>query len=64
MVRLATPDDAAAFKAWLQEVAQKAADAGAEGGFLGFGGVAVSEAERSTLSEISVALTGGETAPT
>jgi len=41
---------------WLQGVAQKAAEAGTEGGFLGFGGVAVSEAEKSTLSEISLAL--------
>ena len=50
------PEDAVAFKAWLQEVAQKAAEAGTEGGFLGFGGVAVSEAEKSTLSEIAAAL--------
>lgn len=50
------PDDAAAFKAWLQQVAQKAAEAGTEGGFLGFGGVAVSDAERATLAEISAAL--------
>jgi hypothetical protein len=50
------PDDAAAFKAWLQVVAQKAAEAGTEGGFLGFGGVAVSEAEKATLGEISTAL--------
>ena len=50
------PGDAVAFKAWLQQVAQKAAEAGTEGGFLGFGGVAVSDAEKATLSEISVAL--------
>ena len=50
------PQDSVAFKAWLQEVAQKAAEAGTEGGFLGFGGVAVSEAEKSTLAEISAAL--------
>jgi hypothetical protein len=50
------PEDAVAFKAWLQEVAQKAAEAGTEGGFLGFGGVAVSEAEKATLGEVSVAL--------
>ena len=43
------PEDAPAFKAWLQEVAQKAAEAGTEGGFLGFGGVAVSDAEKATL---------------
>ena len=50
------PEDAHAFKAWLQEVAQKAAEAGTEGGFLGFGGVAVSDSEKATLAEISVAL--------
>jgi hypothetical protein len=50
------PEDAAAFKAWLQDVAQKAAEAGTEGGFLGFGGVKVSESEKATLAEISVAL--------
>lgn len=50
------PEDAAAFKAWLQDVAQKAAEAGTEGGFLGFGGVAVSPSEKATLAEISAAL--------
>jgi hypothetical protein len=56
------PDDAPAFKAWLQEVAQKAAEAGTEGGFLGFGGVAVSDAEKATLAEIARALSSGVTA--
>lgn len=50
------PQDAAAFRTWLQSVAQKAAEAGTEGGFLGFGGVAVSEAEKATLAEISASL--------
>jgi hypothetical protein len=50
------PEDATAFKDWLQEVAQKAAEAGTEGGFLGFGGVTVSDAEKATLAEISTAL--------
>ena len=54
-------EDAGAFKAWLRDVAQKAAEAGTEGGFLGFGGVAVSEAEKATLQEISSAL--GHRAP-
>jgi hypothetical protein len=55
------PEDSPDFKAWLREVAQKAAEAGTEGGFLGFGGVAVSDAEKATLAEISSAL--GPTAP-
>lgn len=56
------PEDATAFKAWLQEVAQKAAEAGTEGGFLGFGGVAVSDSEKATLVEISAALRQTRTA--
>ena len=50
------PEDAGAFKDWLQEIAQKAAEAAIEGGFLGLGGVAVSDAEKATLAEISAAL--------
>lgn len=50
------PEDAASFKAWLRDVAQKAAEAANEGGFLGFGGVPVSEAEKATLAEIGTAL--------
>ena len=57
------PDDAVAFKDWLREVAQKAAEAGTEGGFLGFGGVAVSDAEKATLAEISAALSQSGTIP-
>ena len=50
------PGDAAGFKAWLGQVGQAVADAASEGGFLGFGGVQVSEAEKATLDEIAVAL--------
>jgi hypothetical protein len=53
------PEDAAPFKGWLQDIAQKAAEAGKEGGFLGFGGVAVSDAEKATIAEISTALGRG-----
>ncbi len=53
------PEDAAAFKAWLQGIAQKAAEAATEGGFMGFGGVTVSDKEKATLAEISAALTAG-----
>jgi hypothetical protein len=56
LVDTKAPEDAAGFKAWLSQVAQKAAEAGNEGGFLGFGGVAVSDAERATLAEIATAL--------
>ncbi|MGH6886685.1 MAG: hypothetical protein ACREGK_11505, partial [Geminicoccales bacterium] len=50
------PNDAAAFKAWLQSIGQQVAEAAKEGGFLGFGGVQVSDAEKATLAEISNAL--------
>ena len=50
------PNDAAAFKAWLQSIGQHVAEAAKEGGFLGFGGVQVSDAEKATLNEISSAL--------
>jgi hypothetical protein len=53
--------DAAAFKAWLRAISQKVAEASKEGGVLGFGGVAVSDAEKATLADISKAL--GTTAP-
>jgi len=55
------PADAAAFKTWLQDVARRAAEAASEGGFLGFGGERVSEAERATLTEIAAALTSRAT---
>jgi hypothetical protein len=50
------PGDAAAFKSWLRQVSQHVAEAAKEGGFLGIGGVAVSDAEKATLTEISNAL--------
>jgi hypothetical protein len=50
------PTDAAAFKIWLRHISQKVAEAGSEGGLLGFGGVKVSEVEKATLAEIEQAL--------
>ena len=46
---------AAAFKSWLRQISQHVAEASNEGGFLGIGGVPVSEAEKATLTEISSA---------
>jgi hypothetical protein len=57
------PEDAAAFKTWLKYIAQKAAEAATEGGFIGFGGVAVSDREEATLAEISAALSKGQSDP-
>jgi hypothetical protein len=50
------PGDATAFKGWLRQIGQHVAEASKEGGFLGIGGVQVSEAEKATLTEISSAL--------
>ena len=50
------PSDAAAFKTWLRGISQKVAEAAVEGGFLGFGGVKVSDAEKATLDDIAKAL--------
>jgi hypothetical protein len=50
------PGDAAAFKAWLRSLSLKVAEAASEGGFLGFGGVQVTDAEKATLVDIGKAL--------
>jgi hypothetical protein len=48
--------DAAPFKTWLAGVAKSVAEAAPEGGFLGFGGTQVSEAEKATVAQIATAL--------
>jgi hypothetical protein len=48
----ASPAEAAAYKNMLVAIAQKAAEASTEGGFLGFGGVRVSDAERAFITEV------------
>jgi hypothetical protein len=57
----ASPQDAAAYKAMLVDVANKVAQAAKEGGFLGIGGHQVSDAEQQALTAIGEALgTGGQ----
>jgi hypothetical protein len=56
IVNAKAPGDAAAFKGWLQQISQHVAEAAKEGGFLGIGGVPVSDAEKATLNEISSVL--------
>lgn len=48
--------EAEGFKQWVYKVAQGSAEASKEGGFLGFGGTQVNEAEATALKEIAVAL--------
>ncbi len=50
------PEDAAAVKKWFYHISEKVANADAEGGFLGFGGTQVTDAEKAALAEISGAL--------
>jgi hypothetical protein len=59
LVREKAPQDAAAFAAWLRQIAGAVAEAAKEGGFMGFGGEKVSDAERKTLADLGAVL--GET---
>ena len=52
----ATPEEAEAFRRWMIAVAQAAADAAKEGGFLGFGAEQVSEGETKMLEQLGNAL--------
>jgi len=52
----ATPEEAEAFRGWLLVAAQAAADAGKEGGFLGFGAEQVSAGERQMLDQVRAVL--------
>jgi hypothetical protein len=52
----AGPDDAEAYRAWLKDAAQEAANAAKEGGFLGFHATRVSEGEQRMLDKLGEAL--------
>lgn len=52
----ATPAETDSYKKFVMTVAQAAAGAHKEGGFLGIGGQEISDAENQALDEISVAL--------
>ena len=52
----ATPEEAGAFRDWLQTAAQEAANAAKEGGFLGFHAERVSEGEQRMLDKLAEAL--------
>jgi hypothetical protein len=56
LVAAKAPAEADTFGVWISEIAAGVAEASTEGGFLGFGGEKVSEAERRTLAEIDTAL--------
>jgi hypothetical protein len=50
------PENAAAVRSWLASISQAVAEASKEGGFLGFGGVQVSDAEKATIAQVGSAL--------
>ena len=52
----ATPEEGQAFRRWLLVAAQAAADAGKEGGFMGFGGEQVSAGEQRMLDQVRATL--------
>jgi hypothetical protein len=53
----AEPAEAEAFGRWMVEVAQAAADAAKEGGFMGFGAEQVSEREAAMIEQVRAAVT-------
>jgi hypothetical protein len=52
----ASPEDADAFRTWIMECAQRAADAAKEGGFMGFRAERVSQGEQDMLEQLRSAL--------
>ena len=56
--RHATPDEVAAYRRFVVDVAEAAARAHKEGGFVGIGGKQVSEAEQAALDEVAAAVGG------
>jgi hypothetical protein len=55
VARKASAEEASAYRSMLVDIAGKAADASTEGGFLGFGGVRVSDEEKAFISEVGKA---------
>jgi len=51
-----SPTEADEYKKWLVSLARKAAEAAKEGGFLGFGGTLVSDAETAAINSLASAL--------
>jgi hypothetical protein len=52
----ASPEEAEAYRAWIMECAQSAADAAKEGGFMGFHAERVSQGEKDMLAQLRSAL--------
>jgi 4-aminobutyrate aminotransferase-like enzyme len=52
----ASPEEARAFREWIMECAQRAAEAAKEGGFMGFHAERVSQGEKDMLAQLGSAL--------
>jgi hypothetical protein len=52
LIEKATPEEADAFRDWLRDAAQRAANAAKEGGFMGFRAERVSEGEQQMLEKL------------
>jgi hypothetical protein len=50
------PAEAVGFKTWLKHTAERVAEASSEGGFLGFGGIKVTDAEKASIADVAAAL--------
>ena len=55
VARKASAEEASAYRKMLGDIAEKAANASSEGGFLGFGGVRVSDKEKAFIAEVGKA---------
>lgn len=62
-LREGQPEDAAAYRAMLINVAERTAGAAKEGGFLGIGGEQVNDKERAVIEELRALLGQGEAPP-
>lgn len=56
ILRAKAPTELANYNAWILSIADKVANAAKEGGFLGFGGVRVSENEQKAIAAIKSAM--------
>lgn len=56
ILRAKAPSELATYNEWILSIADKVANAAKEGGFLGFGGVRVSEAEQKMIAELKSAM--------
>jgi len=56
LAKKGSPEDMKAYRGWINSVAEGVANAASSGGFLGFGGEKVSDAEKSFLAQVTTAM--------